>query len=311
MSSIGRKYGLAASLLKDLNNIRSDRRLSVGTVLAIPIPRDIADNKVPFDYSPEARGMNFGSIKSYAARDRVNTTKLRQAKREVKKPKGKEKLVYRVKRGDTMGHIAEWYGVRASDIRNWNDIEYGSYLHAGQEIAVWVSTSKGTLLKKVNSMEFSEKQAMTKGEYAEAARVDDGKIKIKSSSSEWIQHTVKSGETLEKIAKMYEVTINDLKQWNNLRTSRITAGKVLEIYDKPEERVKLIASPSQARTAAAVKTSSTGIFSPTHKVKKGESIYTIAKIYGVDVQILKKHNSLRSNKILVGQVLKIPAKSHS
>jgi membrane-bound lytic murein transglycosylase D len=309
VSSIARRYGLAASLLKDLNNIRSDRRLSVGTVIALPLPKDIADSKVPYDYSPEVRGMNFGSIKSYAANDHINKAKLRHAKREVKQPKGKEKLVYHVKRGDTMGHIAEWYGVRASDIRNWNDISYGSYIHAGQAIAIWIPASKTKLLKRVDSMEFSEKQAMTKGDLAEAAQAEEGKTRTKSSSTEWIQHAVKYGETLEKIAKIYEVSISDLKQWNNLRSSRITTGQTLEIYDKPEERVKLIAAPAKIHAAPPVKTSSTGIFSPTHKVKKGESIYTIARMYGVDVQKFKDYNSLRSNKILVGKVLKIPMKT--
>jgi membrane-bound lytic murein transglycosylase D len=310
VSSIARRYGLAASLLKDLNNIRSDRRLSVGTVIALPLPRDIADSKVPYNYSPEVRGMNFGSIKSYAARDNINKTKLRHAKREVKQPKGKEKLVYHVKRGDTMGHIAEWYGVRASDIRNWNDISYGSYIHAGQAIAIWVPASKTKLLKRVDSMEFSEKQAMTKGDLAEAAQAEEGKTRTKSSSTEWIQHAVKYGETLEKIAKIYEVSINDLKQWNNLRSSHITTGQTLEIYDKPEERVKLIEAPAKIHAAPPVKTSSTGIFSPTHKVKKGESIYTIARLYGVDVQKFKNYNSLRSNKILIGKVLRIPPKTN-
>jgi membrane-bound lytic murein transglycosylase D len=313
VSSIARRYGLAASLLKDLNNIHSDRRLSVGTVIALPLPKDIADSKVPYDYSPEVRGMNFGSIKSYAARDNISKTKLRYAKREVKQPKGKEKLVYHVKRGDTMGHIAEWYGVRASDIRNWNDISYGSYIHAGQAIAIWVPASKTKLLKRVDSMEFSEKQSMTKGDLAEAAQAEEVQTRIKSSSTEWIQHGVKSGETLEKIAKIYEVSISDLKQWNNLRSSRITTGQTLEIYDKPEERVKIIEAPAKLRAAAPVpvKTSSTGIFSPTHKVKKGESLYTIAKLYGVDAQKFKKYNNLRSSKIIVGQVLKIPPKVQS
>lgn len=308
VSSIARRYGLSNSLLKELNNIRNDRRLSIGTVLALPLPRDIADSKVPYNYSPEVRGMNFGSIKSYAARDNINKTKLRHAKREVKQPKGKKKLVYHVKRGDTMGHIAEWYGVRASDIRNWNDISYGSYIHAGQAIAIWVPASKTKLLKRVDSMEFSEKQAMTKGDLAEAAQAEEGKTRTKSSSTEWIQHAVKYGETLEKIAKIYEVSISDLKHWNNLRSSRITIGQTLEIYDKPEERVKLIAAPVKKHAAPPVKTSSTGIFLPTHKVKKGESIYTIARMYGVDVQKFKNYNSLRSSKILVGQVLKIPPK---
>jgi membrane-bound lytic murein transglycosylase D len=309
VSTIARRYGLATSLVRDLNNIRSDRRLSVGTVLAIPIPRDIADSKVPFNYSPEVRGMSFGSAKNYAAQNNISKKKLRQAKREVKKPKGKEKLVYHVKRGDTMGHIAEWYGVRASDIRNWNDIEYGSYIHAGQFIAIWVQSSKVNVLKKVDRMEFSEKQAMSKGDLAESARAEEGNTRTKSSSTEWIQHSVKPGETMEKIARTYEVSISDLKQWNNLRSSHITAGQTLEIYDKPEERVKIIAPSARSHTAPLVKTSSTGIFSPTHKVKKGESIYVIAKMYGVDVQKLKSHNGLQRNKILVGQILKIPPKT--
>jgi membrane-bound lytic murein transglycosylase D len=310
VSSIARRYGLSTSLLKDLNNIRSDRRLSVNTVLAIPLPKDIADSKVPFDYSPEVKGMNFGSIKAYAAKDKINTTKLGHAKREIKQPKGKEKLVYRVKRGDTIGHIAEWYGVRASDIRNWNDIYYGSYIHAGQAIAIWVPAAKTKLLKRVDSMEFSEKQAMIKGDLAEAARAEEGKTRTKSSSTEWIQHTVKYGETLEKIARNYEVSISDLKQWNNLRSSRINKGQVLDIYDKPEERVKIIATPAKVHAAPPVKTSGTGIFSPTHKVKKGESIYSIAKMHGVDVQKFKNYNNLRSNKIFVGKILRIPPKTN-
>jgi len=311
VASIARKYGLAVSFLSDVNNIHTSRRLRVGTVLAIPIPRDAADEKVPYDYSPTVRGMNFGAIKSYAVKDGVSKTKLRSAKREVEQPKGKKKLVYHVKRGDTIGHIAEWYGVRASDIRNWNDIAYGRYIHAGQAIAVWIPAIKQKLLIKIDGMEFSEKQSLVKGDLAEAARSEEGNSRIKSSSTNWIQHTVKSGETLEKIAQTYEVSISDLKQWNNLRTSRIVAGQSLDIYDKPEERVKIIASPTKDHIVPSVKTSSTGIFSPTHRVKRGESIYTIAKMYGVEVQKLKEQNGLRRNKILVGQILKIPPKTNS
>ena len=311
VSSIARKYGLSASFLNEINNIHTSRRLRVGTVLAIPIPKDVAESKVPFDYSPEVKGMNFDALKNYTTKDDISKTKLRYAKREVKQPKGKEKLVYHVKRGDTIGHIAEWYGVRASDIRNWNDIAYGSYIHAGQAIAVWVTEAKAKLLTNVDKMEFSEKQSLLKGDLAEAARSEEGNTRTKSSSTEWIQHIVKSGETLEKIARTYEVSINDLKQWNNLRTSRIVAGQSLDIYDKPEERVKIITSLAKNNTVPSIKTSSTGIFSPTHKVKKGESIYTIAKMYGVDVQKLKKQNGLRRNKILVGQILKIPPKTNS
>ena len=43
------------------------------------------------------------------------------------------------KRGDTLGQIAESFGTRASKIRRWNNMKYGSHLiHAGQKLVIWV-----------------------------------------------------------------------------------------------------------------------------------------------------------------------------
>ncbi|MBI5464260.1 MAG: transglycosylase SLT domain-containing protein, partial [Ignavibacteriales bacterium] len=120
VSAIAQKYGLTASILKELNNIKSERRLSIGTALAIPVPRSSADaDKTPMDYSPKVKRLDFGAMKAYVAK-----TEARVARRKSNGKKsgsgssqqvGKDKLVYVVKDGDTMGHIAEWYGVRASD----------------------------------------------------------------------------------------------------------------------------------------------------------------------------------------------------
>ncbi len=41
--------------------------------------------------------------------------------------------------GDTLGQIAETYGTRASKIRRWNNMKYGSHLiHPGQRLVIWV-----------------------------------------------------------------------------------------------------------------------------------------------------------------------------
>jgi len=54
-------------------------------------------------------------------------------------PRGYSKKVYKVKRGDTLGQIAETFGTRASKIRRWNNMKYGSHLiHAGQKLVIWV-----------------------------------------------------------------------------------------------------------------------------------------------------------------------------
>ena len=54
-------------------------------------------------------------------------------------PPGYSRRVYKVKRGDTLGQIAENFGTRASKIRRWNNMKYGSHLiHPGQRLVIWV-----------------------------------------------------------------------------------------------------------------------------------------------------------------------------
>ncbi len=60
---------------------------------------------------------------------------------------------------------------------------------------------------------------------------------------------------------------------------------------------------SQNRSTAVVSTSSS---SRTHKVKRGESLSRVAKQYGVSMAELRRHNNLKSDNILIGQVLRIP-----
>lgn len=49
-------------------------------------------------------------------------------------------VVYRVKRGDTLGHIAENYGTRANHLRRWNNLNYGQYIFPGQKLIIWVKS---------------------------------------------------------------------------------------------------------------------------------------------------------------------------
>ena len=312
ISSIARKYSLSTSIVKEVNNIRSDRRLSIGKSLAIPVPREFADRaKVPFDYNPQQRKIDFRAAKTYAAKaDRARVA--RNARGALKAPTGKSKLVYHVKRGDTIGHVAEWYGVRASDIRNWNDIAYGSFIHAGQALVVWVDPTKADKLNPIDVMSFTDKQSMKKGELS--LPWNEGRQAVRSyasTSQNWVQHVVKSGENLEKISKDYGVSVSDLKNWNNLQSDKITKGQSLDIYDKPEERVKIITTTPRQASIASIVPSPSALSITTHIVKKGETLYDIARQYGITYQELKKHNGLRSNKLTVGQVLKIPTASHS
>lgn len=57
-------------------------------------------------------------------------------------------------------------------------------------------------------------------------------LKNQATNTGFIYHKIRSGETLSTIARRYHVTINELKRWNGLSSSRIVAGKRLKIYPR-------------------------------------------------------------------------------
>jgi murein DD-endopeptidase MepM/ murein hydrolase activator NlpD len=107
-------------------------------------------------------------------------------------------------------------------------------------------------------------------------------------SQECKYHKVKSGETLEKIARNYGVSVQELIKANkNINPNKLKVGENLCIPQK---------TSAKARDYAI------------YKVKKGDTLYSIAKKFDVDVQELKSFNNLESEKIIEGQEIKIPAK---
>jgi murein DD-endopeptidase MepM/ murein hydrolase activator NlpD len=107
-------------------------------------------------------------------------------------------------------------------------------------------------------------------------------------SQECKYHKVKSGESLEKIAKSYGVSVQDILKANkNIDPKRLKVGGNLCIPKK-----------------TFAKTQDYAIY----KVKKGDTLQSIAEKFGVDVQELKSFNNLKSEKVKEGQELKIPAK---
>jgi membrane-bound lytic murein transglycosylase D len=167
LAKIATKYGVTASVLRDINNIKTNRPLKVGSSLAIPVSlEEIELAKVPFEYDKKVDKVTFGKGKqaALAAAKPEVVRSSRSTKTSLKAPKGKEQLAYTVKRGDTIGHIAEWYGVRASDLRNWNNIGYGSTIQAGEQLVVWVEGAKAERLRKVDEMSFAEKRDLSRKE---------------------------------------------------------------------------------------------------------------------------------------------------
>lgn len=129
-------------------------------------------------------------------------------------------------------------------------------------------------------------------------------------------HTVLAGEKLSTIARKYGVTVADLKTWNYVGKKGIRPGKKLIVYVREQKATpKRIEMTEPAQIATTGGSDSRQLAENTakkefifHKVKKGESLFGIARQYGVSANDIRDLNNLKTNNLLFGQVLKIRPK---
>lgn len=118
---------------------------------------------------------------------------------------------------------------------------------------------------------------------------DAAKEEAPAKEPESFVHTVKAGETLFAIAKKYNIGVDELKRINKLVNNDLHIGQKLKLN----------------RTAVEAPEISTNELPATHKVEKGDTLYSLSRKYNVPVADLKKLNNLQSEVISVGQVLKL------
>lgn len=149
---------------------------------------------------------------------------------QVQAPPNTSPISYTVKSGDTIGHIAEWYDVRAWQIRAWNGMS--NTIRVGQQVTVHVPNSQSSYYQQVDDLSFSEKQNLEQrqrsGEdiFATVTQSSSG------SSSGSSSYTVRRNETLGGIARRHGVSVEDIRQANNLNGTTIYAGQTLSIPSK-------------------------------------------------------------------------------
>jgi len=124
-----------------------------------------------------------------------------------------------------------------------------------------------------------------------------------------VHYRVQRGDTLANIADRYDVTVEDLRHWNHLKGSAAPRGARLRIY-AGGERTEVVAA-AKPKSAANQQSTTPHVqrvksAEEQHRVKAGETLYSIAKTYGTTVTALKQSNSfLAARALQAGDVLVI------
>ncbi|HAW08489.1 MAG TPA: hypothetical protein DCW42_04865 [Bacteroidetes bacterium] len=225
--TIAQTYGKTVPDLKALNNLNEDNQITVGQVITISQENQQAITKT---------------------------------------------ITHKVRKGETLSKIASRYNVTTSSIKSLNKLKKDRIV-TGQKIKIPVQSEElaSNTSTKVN----------------------------KSTSERIVMHKIKSGESMEKIAKMYNVTTNQIKEWNpDIKDDNtILIGTKLKIYTIETTKIASSKSKSAKSTKSTPK---------TYIVKSGDTLQSIAEKYDVSVQDLKEINNLENpNKLVPGQKLKI------
>jgi membrane-bound lytic murein transglycosylase D len=267
LGRIAGRYGVPVSVIAEMNHITNLRRLSIGKNLIIPVPRSSR-------YAS-------GTVADASA------SPVRKRSGGVKSVRGREKVQYVLRKGDTLGKLAQLFSVRTSDLRNWNNIPYGSVIVAGETLAVWIPRNELATAQRIALAPDSAQ--------VELAAAQATIRSVSSSSSEegprtsGAHYRVKPGDSLFKIAMMYDVTVQDLRDWNDLNSDVIKPGEVLTV---------------QTGTDAMAANYDDGD-AQHYTVKEGDTLWGISRMFGVDVSDLRRWNNKGKSRIQPGDELVI------
>jgi LysM repeat protein len=112
-------------------------------------------------------------------------------------------------------------------------------------------------------------------------------------------HTVARGDTLTKIAGIYQVDVATIRQANGMKTDRLLAGQLLKIPGGTARAVQDAQSPAPEPSAP--------VATRHHTVVRGDTLGKIARKYGVAVADIMRANGMKNDVVRLGAKLVIPA----
>lgn len=273
LNRVCRKYGLTKTIILKVNNLKS-AELKVGQRLRIPY------RTTEYQLLPE------GSPAPHFL---------------VKNSNGEDFILHKVRPGDTVSDLAKLYRVPTHLIAGWNNLKDISRIRVGQKLAIYVQEGNDPLAVGTSSKQdegptgrstfASVGQSESGGKtdsYPSAAEIPAGA----DTGKEMFYYRVCRGESLWVIARRFNISLEELRSYNNLENDVIYPGNhlLIAIDAVPQEQPpRLSAEPGEKGTY--------------YQVRWGDSLWTIARKFHLSTEELRRLNNLENDVIYPGNRL--------
>ena len=282
LSEIADRYNVSVSEIKRWNRLKSNKA---------PLGKNL---KIVVDERVAVQAKKDKVSKPVIVSDTTSSV----AVAEVKTPKAfrEEKVVsvkdvtkfHKVRKGDNLGEIAQKYDVSVADVKRWNKLKNNS-VPLGKNLKIVKEERIVTTVRK----EVKADRAVAVNEKSKRDEVAD------STDKPTDFYIVQKGDNLNAIARKNNVSVEDLKKWNNLSDNNIKLESKLKVADIANGDTQVA---EQEAPRSEIKT-------VDYIIQKGDNLGLIAKKNGVAVSDLKEWNELEDdniqpgNKLIVGKKL--------
>ncbi len=243
------------------------------------------------------------------------TTKTKISKRNSK---SKSPVEYKVQSGDTLFSIARKHHTTTTEILEKNGLDRDSIIKVGLVLNVPRYTyfpdtdstpSKKSQSSKVTNKKIakkSTKKTVSKKTISSKSKSDKKQIKSTTVKRGKQKYTIEKGDTLYSIAQKHHTTTKEVMDANGMeKGALIRVGQIIKVptntYFTDEKIIKdvLAKQEEKARIARGI-----------HKVKSGDTLFSIAMKNHVSLKDIMKYNKLKVNSVLkIGQELKVTKKA--
>ncbi len=283
LSEIADRYDVSMSDIKKWNKLKSNKA-PLGRKLKIITSERIAARVK----KPKADSTAVASVSKPTT---TVTTAIAQVTPKDQKVYKEEKVVsfqdvtkfHKVKKGDNLSEIAAKYDVAMSDIKKWNKLKSNN-VSLGKKLKIISNERVVTTVKKLVK---SENIAATEKSKKEA---------VENTEKPEDFYIVEQGDNLSTIAKKHNITIDELKKWNNLQDNTIQLESKLKIADITNKDDKAQVAPK------------TEIRNIEYTVQAGDNLGSIARKNNVAVSDIKLWNELSDDNIQLGDKLIVAKK---